>query len=289
MSVVPASSVPMRFVPRVTVVVIVRNGERFLGEALESIVAQRFDGWEVVVVDDGSSDGSRAVAEAFASRMPERFRVATHDGGANLGMSASRNLGIALARGELVTFLDHDDAMLPEKLGRQVALLDAHADAAAVVGPNLRWLWWHEGAPDDEPQDLGTNGRTLLEPPGLLPVFLTRTSATPQAPMVRREAILAVGGFDDEFRDMYEDQVFLAKLFLDHRVLVIDEVLQRYRQHDDSCVRRAHRERRHLHARARFLRWLAARPGLPRGLADLVARERRRTFWARLRTALRVR
>ena len=279
----------MKPAPRVTVVVIVRDGERFLGEALESIAAQHYSDWETVVVDDGSRDGSRAVAEAFASRMPGRFRVAMHEAGANLGMSASRNLGISLARGEFVTFLDHDDAMLPEKLARQVALLDAHAEVSAVIGPNLRWNSWLPGAPGDEPQDLGIVGASVVDPPGLLPFFLARTSATPQAPMVRRDAIRAVGGFDDSFRGMYEDQVFLAKLFLGHRVLVVDEVWQKYRQHDDSCVRRAHRERSHLRDRARFLRWLAARPGLPRGVAELVARERRRAFWARLRLALRVR
>lgn len=123
----------MKPAPRVTVVVIVRDGERFLGEALESIAAQHYSDWETVVVDDGSRDGSRAVAEAFASRMAGRFRVAMHEAGANLGMSASRNLGISLARGEFVTFLDHDDAMLPGKLARQAALLDAHPDVLSLI------------------------------------------------------------------------------------------------------------------------------------------------------------
>lgn len=280
-------------VPRVSVVVIVRDGERYLAEALESVAAQTLDDWETIVVDDGSVDGSRAIAERFAESSPERFKVVRHAGGANLGMSASRNRGIAESRAALVTFLDHDDAMLPQKLARQVALLDAHPEAAAVIGPNLRWHSWRGGSVADTVQDLGVALDRLHAPPGPLPAFLTRTSATPQAPMVRRAVIDAVGGFDESFRDMYEDQVFFAKLLLARPVFVSGEVWQRYRQHEESCVTRAHRAGRHLQARRRYLEWLAARidgtPGASSELARVVRAERRRNGWARLRAALGLR
>jgi glycosyltransferase involved in cell wall biosynthesis len=280
--------------PRISVVVIVRDGERFLAEALDSIRAQTETDWEAIVVDDGSRDGTAAIAAGFVARDPSRFRLVAHPGAANRGMSASRNLGVAHARGTFVTFLDHDDAMLPEKLARQSALLERHRGCAAVIGPNIRWHSWRGDGAADGVQDLGVATDARLAAPGLLPVFLVRTSATPQSPMVRREAIDAVGGFDEAFTDMYEDQVFLAKLFLAHDVWIDGVALHRYRQHADSCVNRAHREGRHRAARRRYLRWLRARlaeSGGPHAgpIAPLVARELRRSYVASLRALLRLR
>jgi glycosyltransferase involved in cell wall biosynthesis len=271
----------------ISVVVIVRNGERFLAEALESIAAQTLSAWETIIVDDGSSDGTRAIAADFARR-DARFRLVAHPGGANRGMSASRNLGRAHAKGGFLVFLDHDDAMDPTKLARQRALLEAHPEVGAVVHPNLRWESWRGDGTPDWTQDLGAD-EGVLAPPGLLPSFLARTSATPQSPLVRMEAFDAVGGYDERFPAMCEDQVFLAKLSLAVPVLVSHEVLHRYRQHDDSCVFRSRREGRHRAERRRFLRWLRyevrGQPG-DRALRALVAREMRRSWLASLRARL---
>ena len=304
---------PLLKSPRVTVVIIVRDGERFLEEALHSVCAQTMTDWEVVVVDDGSRDATREIALRFVDRNATRFRLLQHEFGACHGMSASRNLGIQHARGIDITFLDHDDTMLPNKLERQCALLDRHPRAAAVIGPNVRWYSWNESrsgddtmAREDEVQDLGVRTKpegTLLHPPSLLSVFLVRTDATPQAPMVRRNAILAVQGFEDEFCDMYEDQVFLAKLLIAQPVVVSEEVWQRYRQHHDSCVRRSHRERRQQRARRRYLSWLgvylrkrsteyesdAVQSAMLRTLVAAVRREWWKSIGASFRSTLRVR
>jgi glycosyltransferase involved in cell wall biosynthesis len=274
--------------PLVSVVVIVRDGERFLGEALESIAAQTIGDWEAIVVDDGSTDGTLAVAERFAARDP-RFRTARHPDGANRGMSASRNLGRRHAGGRFITFLDHDDCMDPAKFERQLALLAEHPAACAAITPNFRWTSWRE-AGNDAVQDLGA-APGLHAPPSLLPVFLARTSATPQSPLVRMEAFDAVGGYEDAFTAMYEDQVFLAKLLLVGPVVVGGEPLHRYRQHEESCVSLSHRAGAQRRARRRFLRWLARhlaahRPG-DRGLRALVSREWRRSWLASLRGVIR--
>lgn len=298
--------------PRVTVVMIVRDGERFLEEALQSVCAQTMTDWEVVVIDDGSQDATRAIAQKFVDHDGQRFRLFQHDLGECRGMSASRNLGIAHARATLITFLDHDDAMLPHKLERQCALLDQHPHAAAVIGPNLRWFSWevaqsHDqstrrvaAAQADRVQDLGVQSSsdgTLFEPPSLLPIFLARTDATPQALMVRRDVVCAIHGFANEFRDMYEDQVFLAKLLLKEPVVISSEVWQRYRQHSESCVRRAHRARRQQHARRRYLTWLGeyvrcqladerADDGR-RAMLQAVQRSARREWWKSLAASMR--
>src|SRR5262245_1939250 len=92
--------------PRVSAVVIFLDAEPFLAEALDSILAQSYRDWELVLVDDGSSDGSADVARRYVERGGGRIRCVTHGGRANRGMSASRNVGVAHARGEYVAFLD---------------------------------------------------------------------------------------------------------------------------------------------------------------------------------------
>jgi GT2 family glycosyltransferase len=185
--------------------------------------------------------------------------------------------------------------MHPAKLAAQAADLDRHAEVLATVGPNLRWRSWSAGGVDAV-QDLGVELDRVHAPPGTLPVFLARTSATPQAPMVRRTAIDAIGGFHEAFRDMYEDQVFLARLLLAGPVYVSSAVLQRYRQHDASCVHLARLGGRHLAARARFLAWLSGHlasapvsPVVSARVAQSVRRERLRLWWHRVRGWTRLR
>ncbi|MCP3903974.1 MAG: glycosyltransferase family 2 protein [Planctomycetes bacterium] len=273
--------------PRVSVIMIVLDGERFLPEALDSVVAQTMPDWELVIVDDGSTDRTPEIAGALAAREPERVRVVTHPDRTNRGMSASRNLGVRESRGAYVTFLDHDDVMMPEKLREQAALLDDHPNAAAVFGPNLLWRSWDPGAGDepDEIQTLDLPTDRVAPPPGPLPSYLASSAATPLGFMIRRTAFDDVGGYEETFRGMYEDQVFQAKLYLDHPVYVSSRVWIRYRRHPDSCVIRTFREGGQLLARRRFLHWLrdhvASRPVADAELRRLIREELRRTGRAR--------
>jgi glycosyltransferase involved in cell wall biosynthesis len=100
--------------PVVSCIVPVYNGEAYIGEALDSILAQTWRPLEIIVVDDGSTDGSAAVAEAYGAIV----RVIKQ---ANAGCAAARNAGVAAATGEFVAFLDADDLWHPEKLDRQMA------------------------------------------------------------------------------------------------------------------------------------------------------------------------
>ena len=118
----------------VSVVIIFFNEERFLAEAVASVYAQTFHDWELLLVDDGSSDRSSDIAKGYAERDPARVRYLEHPGHANRGASASRNVGVHAARGEWVAFLDGDDIWLPERLERSVAL----AAGASGRGYGLR-------------------------------------------------------------------------------------------------------------------------------------------------------
>lgn len=235
----------MSHAPSVSAVICFLDAERFLGEAIESVFAQTCDDWELLLVDDGSRDASRGIAQQAVARRPGRVRLLEHPGHENRGISASRNLGLSEACGRFVAFLDADDVWLPEKLERQVALLDAHPDAAMTYGPTLRWHGW-TGRRADARRDLlyatGVPGGTLVPAPNLLTLYLS--SAGAYVPgicslLVRREAAKAADGFDDRFRGVFEDQVFYARICLRHPVLVTDDLTTRYRQHATSCCARA--------------------------------------------------
>ena len=113
----------------VSVVIIFFNEERFLAEAVASVYAQTYHDWELLLVDDGSSDRSSEIARGYVERDPARVRYLQHPGHVNRGQGAARNLGVRAAQGEWVAFLDGDDVWLPERLERSVALALAHAEA----------------------------------------------------------------------------------------------------------------------------------------------------------------
>src|SRR5690242_71279 len=111
--------------PEVTVVIPSYNGARYLGEAIESVLAQTHPSVETIVVDDGSVDGTTALVSSYG----DRVRGIRQE---NRGLAAARNSGIRAAAGTYVAFLDHDDRYLPEKTARQVAVFEARPDVGLV-------------------------------------------------------------------------------------------------------------------------------------------------------------
>jgi glycosyltransferase involved in cell wall biosynthesis len=253
--------------PLVSVVTIFLNAQRFLGEAVDSVLAQTWRDWELLLVDDGSTDGSREIAAEYARRHPERVRCLEHPGRRNRGMSASRNLGLAHARGDLIAFLDADDVWLPEKLERQAAALAEHPEAALVYGATRHWYGW-TGRPEDAARDvllkLGVPPGTLVHPPELVRLFLAHAAWTPGTcgVLIRRAALERAGGFEESFRGLFEDQVFFYKLLLEETAWIETGSWDLYRQHPESRCEVARREEGFQRDRLRdpvrgvFLAWL---------------------------------
>jgi len=249
-------------VPVVSVVTIFLNAEQFLGEAIESAFAQTYDRWELLLVDDGSSDGSTTIARGYATRHPAQVRYLEHPGHVNRGMSAARNLGVSEARGKYIAFLDADDVWLPHKLEEQVTILDSQPEAAMLYGLSEFWYSWTDspqGNPRDFVHHLGVPSDTLFQPPALLTRFFFAQDAAipgPTGVLVRREAIDRLGGFEDAFRGAYEDEVFYAKVCLNAPVFAVDTCWDRYRQHPNSSNSIMERDREEYSARLFFLNWL---------------------------------
>jgi glycosyltransferase involved in cell wall biosynthesis len=249
--------------PRVSVVVPFLNAGRFLPEAVDSVFAQTYQDWELLLVDDGSSDRSTELARHYAARVPARVHYLEHPGHENRGSSASRNLGISHARGAYIAFLDSDDVWAPTKLEQQVPILDTHPEVDLVYGTTLVWYSWsetpQEGTHDYVP-DMGMPVDQVIPAPLLVTRMLRREAQCP--PMsnvfVRRAAILGAGLFEERFRGMHDDQAFLAKLGLRSRVFVSGHCWHKYRKHADSCLAQATAGGHRRAARERYLKWLRA-------------------------------
>ncbi len=254
--------------PLVSAIMIFRNGAEFIEEAVESILAQTYQHWELWLVDDGSTDAGTAIARRYADQYPDKIYDLEHEGHRNRGMSASRNLALRHMRGAYVAFLDADDVWLPVKLDRQLAILEAQPRTGMVYGPTYYWHGW-TGDPDDARKDYLKDPRLrterLYRPPDVLIRLLRDSGAIPGncSMLARADVVKQIGGFEDAFTSIYEDQVFYAKMCLATPIYVSDTCVARYRQHRNSSCAVAERQgtyhpERPNQARHAFLAWLEA-------------------------------
>ena len=203
--------------PRVSLLMPVFNTAPYLPQALASVRDQHFEDFEVVVVNDGSTDGSSEILRAFADDEPS-MRLIDRD---NRGLIETRNQLLHEAQGELIAWLDSDDLCHPDRLRRQVEAFDANPGLVCLgtnielVDPEGRSLGVEEYPEDDEAvREAQMRGGGL------------RFAST----MQRRSAAIAAGGFRHPFR-MGEDMDFLLRVAELGRVANLRDVLYIYRQH----------------------------------------------------------
>jgi glycosyltransferase involved in cell wall biosynthesis len=195
--------------PLVSAIVPVHDGARFLAAALESALAQDYEPLEIVVVDDGSTDGSGEIAQ----RYPVRLSSQPH-----LGVAAARNAGLAVARGELIAWLDADDLWTPDKLTVQVGYLREHPETDYVIARGVAFL---------EPgiEQPGWLGDEWLDEGGVgLPTIVAR-----------RQVFDLVGPFDEAY-SVGEDLDWVQRARqagVEERIL--PDVVLRYRVHDGNA------------------------------------------------------
>lgn len=212
--------------PRVSVVMPVFNGERFIAEAVQSVMSNSFTDLELLLVDDGSTDRSLEVAQA-ACKNDSRLRIFKSAHG---GVGAARNRGLAEARGEFIANLDSDDAMFPDRIARQVAFLDANPAHVAVgsralvvdgTGDAL-----HIGIQEFTHEEIDRahmegRGGAILNP----------------AAMFRRKAVLELGGYRAELNSTGEDFDLWLRLAEVGQLANLRDVLTRYRAHQANVSR----------------------------------------------------
>ena len=252
--------------PRVSVVMPVRNGERFLREALDSTLGQTLAELELIVVDDGSTDATPEILAAAAGRDP-RVRVQRQQPG---GLTVAINAGCALAQAPLIARMDADDVMLPDRLERQAAYLDDHGDIA-LLGGGIVLVDEAGNEIDREP------GRPQLD-------FLVRNELTHATVMMRADAFRALGGYR---LDQSEDYDLWLRFDERYGVAALADFAIHYRLHPGQfsvtalerqalgflCVREAAIARRRgdpdpLDGVARLDETVLTRLGIPRERLD---------------------
>ena len=204
--------------PAVSVIMNCLNGEEYLREAMDSVVAQTYPDWEIIFWDNASRDNSGAIAKSYGERV-RYFR-----GDVTVPLGQARNLAIAEARGRYLAILDCDDVWLPGKLERQVALLERD-QALGVVFSDCHFM-------DSSGTFQGTFFQRVTPPAG--DPYLALLSGPNFIPgptvVMRADAVRKVGAYNPTYRyvESYELFVRLARV---SRVACVDEPLARYRIH----------------------------------------------------------
>jgi len=247
--------------PSISIIVPYFNPGDFLREAIESVLAQTFADWELLLINDGSTDDTDRIAADYTAR-DARIQTLSHPDRSNHGLPPTRNLGLRHCRGEFVALLDADDVWLPQKLAQQVELARANPDAAMIFG---RSRYWHSWNPADRESDSIPElapGERLYSPPELWKrsyPFGKFGAPCPSDLLIRHSALESVGGFEEGFDERaptHEDVALLSKLFLRFPVYVSSQCWDLYRRHDQSIWSRAVKDGSDEHSREFFCEWM---------------------------------
>ena len=213
--------------PAISVAMSVYNGQRFLAEAIQSVLAQSFTDFEFLILDDGSTDSTRAIVETYAAQ-DSRIRPICRE---NRGLVASLNQLLAEARAPLIARMDADDICLPERFARQHAFLAAHPDYG-VLGSRC-----HDIDENGAPWQVNAPPLPETHEGFIAAVAAEQLLLCHPAVMFRREVVLAVGGYHAAFRHC-EDLDLWLRLATATRIGNLAEPLIRYRHYADQVSSR---------------------------------------------------
>jgi glycosyltransferase involved in cell wall biosynthesis len=244
----------------VSIVLCFYNEERFLEEAVASVMTQDHTDWELFLVDDGSSDKSTSIAKMLASQHEGKVFYLEHEGHTNKGLSASRNLGIRNTTGNYIAFIDADDVWLPEKLTQQLSIFKQHPEVTLILEASLYWYSWNDPKNIDVPIPIGTKQDVVYHPPQLmLNLYPLGKGAAPcPSGFMARRGVLERNLFEESFRSiyqMYEDQGFLCKMYLHETIFVSSACNNKYRQRPASLVSAVHDSGKYDTVRKYYLEW----------------------------------
>ena len=241
---------------QVSVIIPAYNGDRYIAEAIDSVLTQTHDNYEIIVVDDGSTDDTARVVRQYGDRLKYLEQ-------ANQGVAASRNLGLAAARGNYIAFLDQDDVFLPHKLATQVALLDNDSTLGMV---NSGWEIVDETGriraavqPWQQIPHLSCANLVIWKP-----VFLG-------AMLFRRSWLERTKGFDTSLSQTPDVDLVMRLAMLGCPAAWVEQTTVKYRQHDANASKNTRLQARELD---NITRRFFTRPGLPPELKSLESESR---------------
>lgn len=210
--------------PKVSVCIPSYNHARYLSATIESVLAQTFRDFEIVIVDDGSTDESLEIAQSYATRHADIIRVFTHAEKRNLGISATVNRAFAEVRGEYWMGVPSDDLLYPDKLALQVKFLDEH--------PEVGWVYSYGSFIDGSGKMLDGSehfGKDLTRERDPLAALIQENMVPGMAVLMRQEVSAKVG---PQVNLVYGDWEYWVRMLVCAPVAFIDRPLVYYRVHD---------------------------------------------------------
>jgi glycosyltransferase involved in cell wall biosynthesis len=260
--------------PRISIIMPVLNGEKLIGHAIRSIVNQSFRNYELIVVDDGSTDKTAEQIAAFRSQI--HINCIRHE--APQGIARSVNDGIRHAAGEMIAFLDHDDEWFPNFLSTQVAHLDQHPDVGMV---------------HSDFQTIDIDGNIIeasvavcrqrgMRPSGhVFPHLFMDSFIVGNSVVVRKECFNRLGVFDEILR--WGDYHMWLRIARHYKVDYVDQVLTKYRQHSTQQTRglpsNQHQPGKNTVGLMAIRRILETYPEIKQELGDTVIAKRLSSFY----------
>lgn len=247
--------------PQVSVITPFLNGAGWLKEAVESVLAQTYTNWELILINDGSKEEATSVAIDYAERFPGKIICLEHEGKKNRGVTASRNLGIKNSTGSLIAFLDSDDCWLADKLRVQVEKFQQYPETGMLCEASKYWFSWEKPGQTDIVIKVGAS-EGYYEPPKLVYILypLGKGAAPcPSGMIMTRDAFIRSGGFEEGFigaNQVYEDQAFLFKIYLKENVYLSEAVNNLYRQRAGSLMESIGQRKQYFRVRRFFIGWL---------------------------------
>jgi hypothetical protein len=238
--------------PLVSVVMVVCNVQRFLGEAIESILGQTYREFEFVIVDFGSSDKSKEIISSFAAK---DSRVNFHEI-PHCGLAEARNHACSLAQGQYIAIMDADDISVPERIAWEVDFLETHPQVG-VVGGAVDWI-------DVTGKSLQSTWAALHPPVGnseILPALQSENQFWQPSVLMRREAFTAVGRYRQAFAPA-EDYDLWLRISEKFEVANLDRVVLKYRIHPNQVSMRKHKQQ-NISSLAALLSAASRRSGSP--------------------------
>ena len=248
--------------PKISIITSFFNTKDFLGEAIESVLKQDYQDWELLLVDDGSNDGSSEIARGYAVS-DSRIIYLEHANHSNKGVSASRELAFTKSKGKYIAVLDADDVWKHHKLNAQLSIMESNSEIDLLCEASLYWFSWSKNQDSKDIQiPVGAPQDRLFNPPELMMLLypLGKGAAPcPSGVMFRRNALQSTGGFDNGFTgdyQSYEDQALLTKFYLHKKVFVSSGCNNLYRQRTGSLVFTTHEQLKYRRVRKFYLDWL---------------------------------
>lgn len=220
--------------PLVSVVIPVYNGAKYIQTALNSVVAQTYNNYEIIVIDDGSTDDTRQKLQPYKDKIRYIYQE-------NQGSAAARNVGIDLAKGELIAFLDADDFWaMPEKLAKQVTCFKNNPSLGCI---NTGWK-----IVDDAGKHIKTVQPWHKAPQLDLETWLKKKCVRTSAMVFRKEWLEKVGGFDEELRQSHDVDLILRLSLAGCETIWLKEETVCYRQHEENTTKNSLKQAKYVQA-----------------------------------------